>query len=79
MIKTETIDGMIHTWSDAGYYIHGGDPEADYDAALDPADNPRTYTETDRLIIDPTEDEEATEDDYIEALQVLGLEVSNEA
>ena len=79
MIITEnrTIDGKeyIYTYSDAGYYIHGGDPEGDYIDSLDPADNPRTFTETDILI----EDEEATEDDYIEALQVLGLEVSNEA
>lgn len=47
MIKTETIDNAIHTWSDLGVKIHGGFPESDYDEAYDPIDHPRSYTETD--------------------------------
>ena len=33
------------SYSDRGMMIHGGDPEADYEEAIDPAE--RTYTETD--------------------------------
>lgn len=51
MIKTETltIDGktFVRTYSDSGYYIHGGSPEGDYAEAIDPADAVRMYTETD--------------------------------
>lgn len=54
MIITETaeISGMeyIRTYSDEGYYIHGGEPEGDYTEAYDPAKLGRTYTETDRKI-----------------------------
>lgn len=69
MIKTETIGNVIHTWSDAGFYIHGGEPEADYEAAYDPIDAGRTYTETDIKIPDP--EEEPTEADYAEAGRIL--------
>lgn len=62
MIKTETITvgekTFIRTYSDSGYMIHGGSPEADYSEALDPAELGRTYTETDI----PIEDETSAED-----------------
>lgn len=62
MIKTETltINGkqFIRTYSDSGYMIHGGSPEADYSEALDPAELGRTYTET----TTPIEDETSAED-----------------
>lgn len=63
MIKTEQItinDTLfIRTYSDAGFMIHGGSPEADYTEAIDPADLNRTYTETDIPIeSDETEAEE---------------------
>lgn len=47
--ETVTINGrtFIHTWSDSGKLIHGGDPEGDYSEAYDPAELGRTYTETD--------------------------------
>lgn len=52
MIKTETIiiDGeeFVHTYSDAGYLIHGGEPASDYEEAIDPIGSGRTYTETTR-------------------------------
>ena len=67
MIKTEIKDGKIRTWSDAGYYIHGGYPEADYDEATDPIDAERTYTETDIKI----PEDEPTEADYAEAGRIL--------
>ena len=48
MIKTETLEnGYIKTYSDAGFYIHGGFPEGDYVQAIDPPEFNRTYTETD--------------------------------
>lgn len=37
----------IRTYSDAGFKVHGGSPESDYDIAEDPAEFNRTYTETD--------------------------------
>lgn len=46
MIKTETVNNLIHTWSDLGMKIHGGFPEADYDEAYDPIELGRTYVET---------------------------------
>ena len=54
MVKSEhltTEDGeFTRTFSDAGYYIHGGEPEDDYAEAIDPADIKRSYVETNRLI-----------------------------
>ena len=48
MIIYEPIhDDLVHAYSDRGVYIHGGDPEADYEEAIDPADKHRTYVETD--------------------------------
>lgn len=36
MIKTETLEnGYIKTYSDEGFYIHGGFPEGDYAQAID--------------------------------------------
>ena len=68
-IKTEIIDErLIKTYSDAGYYIHGGDPEGDYTEAIDPISAGRTYIETDIT------DEEAEIEDYETALKQLGVE-----
>lgn len=51
MIKTEVLEnGSIKTYSDEGFYIHGGIPEGDYVQAIDPPGVNRTYTETDRYI-----------------------------
>lgn len=49
---------FIRTYSDAGYYIHGGSPEADYAEAIDLASLGRTYTETTTLIESDPEPEE---------------------
>lgn len=51
MIKTETLEnGHTKTYSDEGFYIHGGFPEGDYVQAIDPPGLNRTYTETDKYI-----------------------------
>lgn len=68
MIKTETItindQQFIRTYSDAGFYIHGGSPEGDYSEACDPADLGRTYTETDI----PIEQDEAEAEEIVNIL-----------
>lgn len=68
MIKTETIttndQQFVRTYSDAGYMIHGGTPEADYTEAIDPADLNRTYTETDI----PIEQDEAEAEEIVNIL-----------
>ena len=68
---TKEINGVIYdyTYSDAGYTI-----ERDgvmYIEAVDPLDSGRLYEET----AIPLEDEEATIDDYQQALSELGVSV----
>ncbi len=67
MIVQEINGDMVRTYSDAGFYIHGGFPEGDYEEAYDPVDAGRTYTETDILI--PVD--EPTEEDYADAGRIL--------
>lgn len=55
---------FIRTYSDAGFYIHGGFPEADYAEATDPAELGRTYTETDI----PIEQDEAEAEEIVDIL-----------
>lgn len=57
MIKTETVNNLVHTWSDLNVKIHGGFPEADYDEAYDPIDSGRTYVETDIPVEEATAEE----------------------
>lgn len=65
MIKTEhiTISGhdFVRSYSDSGFYIHGGMPEGDYAEAIDPAELGRTYTETNIPIEDDTTAEEVVD------------------
>ena len=63
MIKTETVNNLVHTWSDLGMKIHGGFPEGDYDEAYDPIDSGRTYVETDIPI-----DSDTTAEDIVNIL-----------
>lgn len=68
MIVTETLEnGFIRTYSDAGFYIHGGFPEADYTEAIDRANLNRTYTETNI----PIEGSDAAKDEYSEAGKIM--------
>lgn len=57
---------FIRTYSDSGYMIHGGSPEADYSEACDPAELGRTYAETDIPI-----DDESVKADKAEAFDIL--------
>ena len=74
-IVTENIDNkFIKTYSDAGYFIHGGQPEADYTEAVDPIEAGRVYTETDIKIPESEDDPDAaTVEDYQAALAELGV------
>lgn len=68
MIKTEnfTVNGhdYVRTYSDSGFMIHGGFPEADYAEVIDPAEFNRIYTETDI----PVETEEADAEEIVDIL-----------
>ena len=55
VIYKELDNNMVMAYSDAGYKIHGGNPEADYVTATDPKGLNRTYTETDVKISKDTE------------------------
>ena len=81
MVKYETLDnGFVKAYSDAGFYIHGGNPEGDYVVAVDPESVGRIYKETDIKIETNDEtatdgDTEATIEDYQNALKSLGVNV----
>lgn len=80
MVKYETLaNGFVKAYSDAGYYIHGGNPEGDYVVAVDPESAGRIYKETDIKIetndASTDGDAEATVEDYQNALKSLGVNV----
>ena len=72
MIQTEklTINNKeyIRTWSDIGMMIERDG--ALYEEAIDPAELGRAYTET----AEPIPDAEATEADYLAALERFGVQ-----
>ena len=72
----EDVEGteLVRAYSDAGFLIHGGNPEGDYAEAVDPKSMNRKYTETDILI----DDGEATEADYVSALEKVGVTFDEE-
>lgn len=75
MIKREFYktrnDGvnLYKTYSDSNYLIKQVETNSLYQEAIDIENAPYTYEETDILI-----EEEATEQDYLEALAKLGVE-----
>ena len=81
MVKYETLaNGFVKAYSDAGYYIHGGNPEGDYVSAVDHESVGRIYKETNIKIETNDEtatdgDTEATIEDYQNALKSLGVNV----
>ena len=64
IIQERLENGLIHTYSNSGVYIHGGSPEGDYTEAVDPVE--RTYVETDI----PIETEE-NDDSYATAGKIM--------
>lgn len=61
---------LYKTYSDNNYRIKQKETGNIYDEAIDVEDAPYTYEETDM----PIEEENATEQDYLEALAKLGVE-----
>lgn len=77
IIKESKGDGLVKTYSDAGYYIHGGSPEGDYTGAIDPESAGRTYTETTRKI-EAKETEDTTKEKAKAYDILMGEAVDNE-
>lgn len=80
MVKYETLaNGFVKAYSDAGYYIRGGNPEGNYVVAVDPESVGRIYKETATKIetndASTDGDAEATVEDYQTALKSLGVNV----
>lgn len=71
VVRNETLNGRTFTvaTSDSGYMIERDG--ARYSEAWDLEGSGRTYTETD-ILIEPVE-EDATEDDYLQALDEFGV------
>ena len=81
MIITEYFmtrkDGVVlnRTYSDGGFYILQNETNIKYSEAVDVEGAPYTYSETDELI--ETEGE-ATEQDYLNAFNELGVQLNEE-
>ena len=58
MIRTETKEGLVRTYSDAGLRIRQDGTGIVYDEAVDPVGSGRTYSETN----EPIEDTATAED-----------------
>jgi hypothetical protein len=76
MIKTEYINSRILHYSDSGFRILQNETGIVYDDAVDVMPCKYTYTETDEPI--PAEIE-ATEQDYLNALNELGVNTDEES
>lgn len=76
MIQTMQYgDKYIETFSDIGVFISPVDkPEQLYVSAIDSVNHVRTYVETD-IPINTGDDAEATEQDYMEALESFGVDI----
>lgn len=73
-------DGVVlnRTYSDSGFYILQNETGIEYSEAVDVEGAAYTYTETDKLI--EVEDvDEATEADYIAALEEMGVALNEES
>ena len=68
-------DGVVlnRTYSDKGMMIERDGVR--YDEAIDPAELNRQYTETDETIDTDSDPNEATEDDYQDALRDMGVKL----
>lgn len=66
---------LYRTYSDRGVYIRKVGTEEIYSEAVDIADAPYEYEETDTAIEKYSDPYHATESDYIAALNELGVEV----
>lgn len=78
MIVRENMEiggrAFVKTYSDAGFYIERDGMR--YSEAIDPADIPRTYTETDEPIED--DGEELTVSDTLGMLSEMGVKTTDD-
>ena len=66
---------LYKSYSDENFYIKQIETGIEYMEAIDVEDAPYTYEETNKKIEEePITDENATEDDYLNALAKLGVE-----
>lgn len=47
IVQEDLGNGIVRTYSNLGFKIHGGYPESDYDYSYDPAEANRVFVETD--------------------------------
>ena len=71
VIYEDLQNGLVKSYSDAGFYIQGGMPIGEYTEAIDPKTENRKYTETSKKI--PVR--EATIEDYQAKLRELGVQI----
>ena len=80
MIRQEqlTIGGraFVRTYSNAGRYVVSDETGVEYTEAYDPAERGRTYHEGEVIPVEPGEDE-ATIEDYQDALNELGVKLDD--
>ena len=80
MIRQEDFDfegrTLRRTWSDAGFLVRNVAGDL-YGEAVDPAEFNRQYTETD-IPADTEESADASEEDYMDALNDLGVNTGEE-
>lgn len=63
---------LYRTYSDNGFYILQNETNIEYAEAIDVENAPYTYSETYKPIPTEPSEEEATEQDYLNALNELG-------
>ncbi len=68
IIQEQISETLVKTYSDKNVYIHGGNPEGNYDQAVDPISANRVYTETDIPIL---RDEEIDPEEAVKAVHIL--------
>lgn len=73
-------DGVVlnRTYSDSGFYILQNETGIEYSEAVDVEGAAYTYSETDKPI-EVEEVDEATEADYIAALEEMGVALNEES
>ena len=69
---------LYRTYSDKALYILQNETDTEYDEAIDVENAPYTYSETDKPITDEPSGDEATEQDYLNALNELGVRTDEE-
>lgn len=70
---------LYRTYSDNGFYILQNETNIEYAEAIDVENAPYTYSETDKPIPEEPSEEDATEQDYLNALNELRVKTDEES